>query len=69
MRPKSIKNKPPLSIGMKCELCKKTIAELFLKKIKGTYVKDAKGKLHSICFECQKLTKKDVLEKLNAPVA
>ncbi len=42
---------------MKCELCRKEIAELFLKKIKGTYVKDAKGKQHIICSECQKHVK------------
>ncbi|MDD5087123.1 MAG: hypothetical protein PHV16_05220 [Candidatus Nanoarchaeia archaeon] len=39
---------------MKCEICKKRIDETFLKKIIGTYVKDEKGKKHSICFECQK---------------
>jgi hypothetical protein len=56
---------------MKCELCKKNIEELFLKKIKGTYVKDTKGKKHTICFECQKKlnNKKKILEELNAPLA
>lgn len=39
---------------MKCELCKSTIEELFLGKIKGTYVKDAKGKKHIVCFDCQR---------------
>ncbi len=39
---------------MKCELCKKAIEQTFLGKIIGTHVKDAKGKLHTICFECQK---------------
>ena len=39
---------------MKCELCKKAIAQTFLGKIIGTYVKDAKGKPHTACFECQK---------------
>ncbi len=39
---------------MKCELCKKAIEQTFLGKILGTYVKDAKGKHHTICFECQK---------------
>ena len=58
-------------INMKCELCNKNVEELFLKKIKGTYVKDAKGKKHVICFECQKKLndKKKILEKLNASVA
>ena len=56
---------------MKCELCNKNIAELFLGKIKGTYLKDAKGKQHVICFECQSHfdDKQDILKKLNAPVA
>ncbi len=51
---------------MKCELCKKQIAELFLKKIVGTYVKDKKGKKHVICFECQTKfkTKQKILENL-----
>jgi len=39
---------------MKCEICKKKIEETFLKKLLGTYIKDDKGKKHSICFECQK---------------
>ncbi len=38
---------------MKCEVCNKGIATTFLGKVKGTYVKGANGKLHSICFECQ----------------
>jgi hypothetical protein len=51
---------------MKCEICKKTIAETFLKKIVGTYVKDIKGKKHTICFECQQKfkTKEEILKKL-----
>lgn len=39
---------------MKCEICNNKIQETFLKKIIGTYVKDEKGKKHSVCFECQK---------------
>ncbi|VVB81074.1 Uncharacterised protein [uncultured archaeon] len=39
---------------MNCDVCKKTLAETFLKKIIGSYVKDAKGKLHPVCRECQK---------------
>lgn len=42
---------------MKCEICGKAIAKTFLDKIKGTYVKDAKGKLRAVCFECQKSLK------------
>jgi hypothetical protein len=51
---------------MKCEICKEKIKETFLSKPIGTYVKDEKGKKHSICFECQKKhgSKKEILEKL-----
>lgn len=51
---------------MKCEICKKKIEETFLKKILGTYVKDAKGKKHTFCPECQKKykTKEEILEQL-----
>lgn len=51
---------------MKCEICKKKIEETFLKKILGTYVKDAKGKKHPVCFECQKklTTKEELLSQL-----
>jgi len=47
-------------------VCKKELAETFLKKIVGSYVKDAKGKPHAVCRECQKqlLTKKEILAKL-----
>ena len=38
---------------MKCDICKKSINETFLRKIIGTYVKDSKGKKHPICSECQ----------------
>ncbi len=51
---------------MKCDICKKTMAETFLKKIIGSYVKDAKGKLHPVCRECQKKlqSKEEILENL-----
>ena len=51
---------------MKCEVCGKKIEELFLKKMLGTIVKDAKGKKHNICFECQKKlqTKEKILENI-----
>ncbi|MEK6875854.1 MAG: hypothetical protein AABX63_00465 [Nanoarchaeota archaeon] len=39
---------------MKCEICSKNIETTFMGKILGTYVKDANGKKHSVCFECQK---------------
>ena len=38
---------------MKCEVCNKSIATTFLGKVKGTFVKDSKGKLRTVCFECQ----------------
>ena len=38
---------------MKCELCKRTLSETFLKKVVGTYVKVA-GKKHLVCRACQK---------------
>lgn len=38
---------------MKCEICGKAIATTFLEKLKGTFVKDAKGKQRLVCFECQ----------------
>ena len=55
-----------LTLKMKCEICKKKIQEIFLNKILGTYLKDKKGKKHSVCFECQKTlkTKEQILEKL-----
>jgi hypothetical protein len=51
---------------MKCEICKETVKETFLKKILGTVVKDEKGKKHTICQNCQKRfeDKKSVLESL-----
>jgi len=39
---------------MKCSICNKTIETTFLGKIMGTHVKNEKGKLHAVCFECQK---------------
>ena len=51
---------------MKCEICNKTIGELFLGKIMGTYIKDAKGKKHAVCNKCQKTaTAEDIKEKFN----
>ena len=38
---------------MKCEICKNKIEDMYLKKIKGTYIKDEKGKRYAICSECQ----------------
>ena len=52
---------------MKCEICKNKINENFLGKLIGTYIKDDKGKKHTICFECQRKfkTKEEIAEKLN----
>ncbi len=49
---------------MKCEICKNKVEETFLDKPVGTYVKDAKGKKHVVCFECQKKFKNDKKEML-----
>ena len=51
---------------MKCDICKKTMAETFLKKIIGSYVKDEKGKMHPVCHECQKKlgNKEEILKNL-----
>jgi len=51
---------------MKCEICKSKVQETFLKKPIGTIVKDAKGKKHTVCSECQRKFQKkdDLLEKL-----
>ena len=37
---------------MKCELCTKQIETIYLEKILGTFIKDAKGKKHAVCSEC-----------------
>jgi hypothetical protein len=51
---------------MKCEICKKSIEKNFLNKLFGTYIKDKKGKKHTICNECQSKfeTKKEILTNL-----
>lgn len=53
-------------MATKCELCKQAIAQIFLGKLVGTYVKDAKGKKHTVCRNCQKQlgSKAKILEKL-----
>ena len=42
---------------MKCVICGKSIETTFLNKILGTYIKDKNGKMHPVCFECQKKIK------------
>ena len=51
---------------MKCSICSKSIDTTFLGKLLGTYVKDSKGKLHPICFECQKKfsSKEEILKAM-----
>jgi len=51
---------------MKCSICKNKLNETFLKKVIGTVVKDAKGKKHHVCNQCQKQlgTKEQILEKI-----
>ncbi len=51
---------------MKCAICSTAVAETFLKKPVGAYVKDAKGKNHLVCFSCQKkfLTKEELLKQI-----
>ncbi len=51
---------------MKCTICGKSIDTTFLSKLIGTYVKDSKGKLHSVCFECQKkfASKEEILKAI-----
>ncbi|HIG95785.1 TPA: hypothetical protein HA249_02750 [Candidatus Woesearchaeota archaeon] len=50
----------------KCEICGNKIDEVFLHKLVGTYVKDKKGKKHTLCNHCQEhvRTKEEQLKKL-----
>ena len=49
----------------KCSICGNKLAETFLGKIKGSYVKN-KGKLVAVCFDCQKKfkTKDEILKEI-----
>ena len=52
--------------SMKCEVCKKTVEETFLKKILGTYVYTKEGKKktkHLVCPACQKSVSLEDLKK------
>ncbi|HIH05420.1 TPA: hypothetical protein HA372_01190 [Candidatus Woesearchaeota archaeon] len=51
---------------MKCDICSAKIETTFLGKIRGTYVRDAKGKQKAACFECQRklVTKEALLDAL-----
>lgn len=48
---------------MNCAICKAKIDSTFLGKIIGAHIKDAKGKMLSVCPQCQKKypAKQDVL--------
>jgi len=52
---------------MKCEICKEEIKSMYLDKQLGTVVKDAKGKKHWVCNECQNKhpKKQDQLAKIS----
>ena len=47
---------------VKCDLCKKSITELIMSKIKGTYIK-GKGKIYKVCNACQKKYSVEQLKK------
>ena len=51
---------------MKCSICNKSIGTTFLNKLIGTYIKDKNGKLHAVCFECQKkfASKEEILKAI-----
>ncbi|MBU0614492.1 MAG: hypothetical protein KJ601_00185 [Nanoarchaeota archaeon] len=52
---------------MKCSICNGNIAETFLKKILGAYVKkEGSSKKYPVCFECQKkfTTKEELLANI-----
>lgn len=65
---KTFKYLAPSFSSMKCELCKKTVEETFLKKILGTYVYTKEGKKktkHAVCPACQKsLSPEEIRKKL-----
>ncbi len=51
----------------KCTICKETIQELFLGKLKGTIVKKSgSSKQYGICFACQKKfpSKEELLKQI-----
>ena len=39
----------------KCALCDAKVETVFLEKVQGSYVKDAKGKKRLVCSACQRL--------------
>jgi DNA-directed RNA polymerase subunit RPC12/RpoP len=51
---------------MKCIVCKNKIDTTFLGKLVGAYIKDEKGKKHTVCNACQSKIKdkKKILESI-----
>lgn len=52
---------------MKCSICKETIPQMFLDKLKGTILKkEGSKKQYPVCFACQKKykTKEELLKNL-----
>ncbi len=49
----------------KCTICKNSIKELFLGKLKGTIIhKPGSGRQYPVCFDCQKkFSTAEMLEK------
>jgi hypothetical protein len=45
----------------KCAACGKPIEIVFLEKIRGTYLRNSKGKRRAICGDCQKNESLDAL--------
>ena len=56
----------PLFGAMKCDICKKKVAETFLNKPLGTYIYDEKKKKKLVCFECESRYKSDKAKMLEA---
>ncbi|MBD3208868.1 hypothetical protein GF367_00425 [Candidatus Woesearchaeota archaeon] len=41
-------------MAQKCSICKEKVERTFLQKIKGTWVRDDKGKKRVVCPSCQR---------------
>tara|TARA_Y100000034_G_scaffold100250_1_gene123477 strand:+ start:991 stop:1140 length:150 start_codon:yes stop_codon:yes gene_type:complete len=48
---------------VKCDICKKSVEETFLKKLKGTFIGKGKKK-KVVCSECQKNLKEEEIDKV-----
>ena len=52
---------------VKCSICNNKVVEMFLDKIKGTYIqKTGSSKKYPVCFECQKKfqSREELLEQI-----